>query len=179
MVCVCKVCVCVCLCDACVICVMCVQSVIRVWCVYVCSVCGVWVWLWHRCCGTQVGPVFRLDVPLNELGSFTSRVFWIRWLLGTDCLERKQELVNTALQTSHLEIYLHKKRGAPWYLHAGVCFFFKPPQGCICPEHTLSFLVAISESMKNKNKSKCACVLWVDFWGREDWRDGNISSFYP
>lgn len=34
------------------------------------------------------------------------------WLLGTDCLERKQELVNTVLQMSHLEMYLHKKEGS-------------------------------------------------------------------
>lgn len=46
----------------------------------------------------------------------------IKWVLGTNCLERKQELVNTILQMSHLEIYLHKKRGKPWYFHAGVCF---------------------------------------------------------
>jgi hypothetical protein len=43
----------------------------------------------------------------------------IKWLLGTDCPERKQELVNTVIQMSHLEIYLHKKGEKPWYFHVG------------------------------------------------------------
>jgi hypothetical protein len=95
----------------------------------VCGVCVLPVWhvgvalaplLWY-----SGWPCIQMVVPLNALGSFTSRVFTIRRGLGTDCPERKQELVNTALQMSHLEIYLHKKRGAPWYFHTGVCFFFK------------------------------------------------------
>lgn len=48
-----------------------------------------------------------------------------KWVLGTNCLERKQELVNTILQMSHLEIYLHKKGGKPRYVQAGVGFSCK------------------------------------------------------
>jgi hypothetical protein len=65
-----------------------------------------------------VGHVL-FHVLLDEVASITSRVSMIKWLLGTDCPERKQELVNTVIQMSHLEIYLHKKGEKPWYFHVG------------------------------------------------------------
>lgn len=110
------------------ICALCVHMCMVV---CVCDVCVVFSGTCAPCVALAplmwyaVWPPPQKDVPLNELGSLTSRVFTIGRLLGTDCLEGKQESVNTGLQMSHLEIYLHKKREEPWCFPAGVCFSCK------------------------------------------------------
>lgn len=136
---ICMLCACMCMCVMCVF-VMCVYVYMMYMCVHmymvecVCDVCVVHMCNVYVMCVcvmfVALAPLMwysgwqclQMDVLLNELGSLTSRVFMIKWLLGTDCLERKQELVNTALQMSHLEIYLHKKREEPWRFHPRVCF---------------------------------------------------------